>query len=150
MSVASRIGRLTAAGQGAFWLAMGLWPLVHYRSFEAVTGPKEDDWLVKTIGGLIAVVGGTLLASARRRDPTPEAAVLGAAGAAALALADLRFVARGRISKIYLLDVLAEAPFLAGWMAFALGRLRGDADAAGVSGSRCARSRFRLRANPRR
>ena len=122
--MANRIGRATAAGQGAFWLAMGLWPLVHYRSFEAVTGPKEDDWLVKTIGGLIAIVGGTLLVSARRREPTDEAAVLGAAAATALAVADLRFVARGRISRIYLLDVVAEAPFLAGWAAFALGRLR--------------------------
>src|SRR5512138_2105430 len=107
----SRIGRATAVGQGVSWLAMGLWPLVHYRSFEAVTGPKEDDWLVKTVGGLIAIVGGTLLVSARRRDPTPEAAVLGAAAATALAVADLRFVARGRISRVYLLDVVVEAPF---------------------------------------
>ncbi len=123
-SMANRIGRATAVGQGVFWLVMGLWPLVHYRSFEAVTGPKEDDWLVKTIGGLIAIVGGTLLVSARRRDPTPEAAVLGAGAATALAIADLRFVTRGRISRIYLLDVIAEAPFLVGWAAFALPRLR--------------------------
>lgn len=104
---------------GVFWLATGLWPLAHYRSFEAVTGPKD----VKTMGALIAVVGGALLVSARRRDPTPEAAVLGAAAAAALTAADLRFVARGRISRVYLLDVVAEAPFLAGWAAFAIGRL---------------------------
>ncbi len=58
------IGRASALGQGAFWLASGAWPLVHYPSFEAVTGPKEDDWLVKTIGGLIAVVGATLLRGA--------------------------------------------------------------------------------------
>ncbi len=58
------IARATALGQGAFWLAAGVWPLLHYRSFEAVTGPKQDDWLVKTIGGLIAVVGATLLRGA--------------------------------------------------------------------------------------
>ncbi len=106
-----------------FWLATGLWPIVHYDSFEAVTGPKRDDWLVKTVGGLIAVVGATLLASSRRAEPAPEAALLGAASAAALAWADVHFVASERISKVYLLDVLAEAPFLAGWAAFGLWRL---------------------------
>lgn len=121
--VTNGIGRATALGQGAFWLLTGMWPLVHYRSFEAVTGPKKDDWLVKTVGGLIAVVGGTLLVSARRREPVREAALLGVAGAAALAWADLRFVRSGRISGVYLLDVLAESPFLAGWATFALGRL---------------------------
>ncbi|HZZ83477.1 MAG TPA: hypothetical protein VFE30_02980 [Anaeromyxobacteraceae bacterium] len=122
--MASGIGRATALGQGAFWLLTGLWPLAHYRSFEAVTGPKKDDWLVKTIGALIAIVGGTLLASARRGEPAPEVALLGAAGAAALSCADAVFVARGRISPVYLLDVLAESPFLAGWAAYALGRRR--------------------------
>jgi hypothetical protein len=36
-------------------------PAPAHRSFEAVTGPKRDDWLVKTIGGLIAMVGATLI-----------------------------------------------------------------------------------------
>lgn len=120
----ARLGRVTAVGQGAFWLTTGLWPLVHYRSFEAVTGRKEDDWLVKTIGGLIAVIGATLLASSRRDEPPPEAAVLGASAAAALAWADVYYASKGRISKVYLLDVVAEAPFLAGWAAFGVSRLR--------------------------
>lgn len=31
-----------AAAHGLFHVATGLWPLPHYRSFEAVTGPKTD------------------------------------------------------------------------------------------------------------
>ena len=31
--------------QGAFYAVSGLWSIVHLRSFEAVTGPKRDDWL---------------------------------------------------------------------------------------------------------
>jgi hypothetical protein len=127
-----RRGRATALGQGAFWLATGLWPLAHYDSFEAVTGPKEDDWLVKTIGGLIAIVGGTLLAAGWRGRVTREIALLGAASATALAWADVYFVAKGRISKVYLLDALAEAPFLAGWTAFALRARRERRVAAGA------------------
>lgn len=41
-----------------FYLAAGLWPIVSLHSFEAVTGPEQDDWLVKTIGGLIAAIRG--------------------------------------------------------------------------------------------
>ncbi|HYD43250.1 MAG TPA: hypothetical protein VEB43_20625 [Anaeromyxobacter sp.] len=117
-----RLARAAAVGQGAFWLASGLWPLVHYRSFEAVTGPKQDDWLVKTIGGLIAIVGATLTVAGLRRRVTPEIRLLGAASAAALAAADVWFVRRGRISKVYLLDVVAEAPFLAAWAVAGRGR----------------------------
>lgn len=120
-----RIGRATALGQGAFWLATGLWPIVHYRSFEAVTGGKADDWLVKTIGGLIAIIGGALLVAGGRREIPSETALLGAGSAAALAWSDVYHVARRRISKVYLLDAVAEAPFLAGWGALALGRRRG-------------------------
>lgn len=122
----TRTGRATALGQGAFWLATGLWPIAHYRSFEAVTGPKEDDWLVKTIGGLIAVVGGALLVAGWRREVTSATALLGAASAAALAGSDVYHVAKKRISKVYLLDAAAEAPFLAGWAALALARRRGE------------------------
>jgi len=32
-----------------FNLAFGIWPLILYRSFEAVSGPKTDHWLVKTV-----------------------------------------------------------------------------------------------------
>ncbi len=109
------MGRAAAVGQGAFWLATGLWPLVHYRSFEAVTGRKQDDWLVTTIGGLIAVVGATLLSAGWRGKVTREIHLLGAAGAAALSAADVWFVRRGRISRVYLLDEVAEAPILAAW-----------------------------------
>jgi hypothetical protein len=123
--MSERIGRATALGQGAFWLATGLWPIVHYRSFEAVTGGKADAWLVKTIGGLIAVIGGALLVAGGRREISRETALLGAGSAAALAWSDVYHVARRRISKVYLLDAVVEAPFLAGWGTLALGRRRG-------------------------
>jgi hypothetical protein len=48
--------RRLIAFQAAYYLATGLWPLVHLPSFEAVTGPKTDDWLVHMVGLLAAVV----------------------------------------------------------------------------------------------
>jgi hypothetical protein len=45
----------------------------------------------------------------------PELCTVAAASAAGLALVDIIFVGRGRISKIYLADAAAEGAFLAGW-----------------------------------
>ncbi len=39
-----------ALGHSAFYVATGIWPVLSRRSFEAVTGPKREDWLVKTFG----------------------------------------------------------------------------------------------------
>jgi hypothetical protein len=111
--------RTAALVQGAFFTVSGLWPIAHYRSFERVTGPKVDDWLVKTTGGVLAAVGATLLASALRRPirrPRSDARALGMSTAATLALADLVYVARGRISRVYLIDAAAEALLCALWL----------------------------------
>jgi len=43
--------------QGVYFLLTGIWPLLSMRTFEAVTGPKVDRWLVKTVGVLVAVIG---------------------------------------------------------------------------------------------
>jgi hypothetical protein len=102
-----------ARAQGAFYMATGLWPIVHYRSFEAVTGPKADAWLVKTIGGLIAAVGAALLVGAGDRSRALR--VLGLGSALALGASDVWYSLRGRISKVYLVDAVAEAGLIGLW-----------------------------------
>jgi len=106
---------LIALAQGVFYLATGVWPLVSIRSFEAVTGPKADRWLVKTAGVLITAIGAALTLAGRRKSVTPELRLLAVGSAIGLAGIDLVYVARGRISKIYLLDALAELALLVGW-----------------------------------
>jgi hypothetical protein len=109
------IGRAVAAGQGAYYLLTGAWPLVSLKTFYVVTGPKRDGWLVQTVGALIASIGSTLLLGARRKAVSPEVRWLGASSAAALMLVDLVFVARRRISRIYLADAVAELALLGAW-----------------------------------
>jgi hypothetical protein len=104
-----------AVVQGAYYAATGIWPILHLRSFEAVTGPKAEGWLVKTVGGVIGVVGATLLAAGLRKRVTPEVALLGAGSAAVLGAVDVWYAARGRISPVYLLDALPQAVIAAGW-----------------------------------
>ena len=40
-----------------YFMLTGIWPVVHMPSFIAVTGPKTDLWLVRTVGLLIAGIG---------------------------------------------------------------------------------------------
>ena len=74
-----------------------------------VTGRKTDTWLVKTFGGFIAAVGASLLVAADG-DPGARRSAEQAAVAAALTLATAEawYVARGRISPIYLADTTVE------------------------------------------
>jgi hypothetical protein len=118
-----RLGRVLAIGQGAYWGATGLWPIVDLRSFEAVTGPKTEGWLVKTVGGLVAAVGASLFVAGVRRRVTPEIALLGASSAAALGGAAGWYAWRGRIRNIYLADAAVEALLVGAWV-LAAGRRR--------------------------
>lgn len=107
--------RNVALAQGAVFVVSGVWPILNLPTFEMVTGPKVDGWLVKTVGALITTVGLVLLSAARRDRITPEIAGLGVGSAASLAAIDVVYVSRGRISPIYLADAVMETGFIAAW-----------------------------------
>ena len=102
-SVAS--GRATILkAQGAYYIASGLWAVVDRQGFEKLTGRKADYWLVRTVGLLAAAIGLTLLRGARGDRPSSETEVLGLAAGASFTVIDLTYVARRRISAVYLGD----------------------------------------------
>jgi hypothetical protein len=101
--------------QGGFYAVTGLWALVDLDSFMAVTGPKTDLWLVKTVGALVTVIGGVLLTASWRRRVTRDVLLLGIGVALSLAMIDVVYVSTGRISKIYLLDAAAEVGLAIAW-----------------------------------
>jgi hypothetical protein len=111
--------RRLAEAQGAFYVMSGLWPVMHLRSFYAVTGPKTDGWLVQTVGLLLAVVGAVLAVAAWRRRLTPEWRWLAIGIALSLAAVDVVFVARTVIPPIYLADAAGEVVIAAAWWAAA-------------------------------
>ena len=91
---------------GLYYLVGGLWPVVHLRSFFALTGPKREGWLVQTFGLFLAASGVSLLANADGgRRAQERMAVL---GSVALAMCDMYFVARRRLGPIYLADAAVE------------------------------------------
>jgi hypothetical protein len=108
---------LVRSFQGIYYVTTGLWPIFHMRSFERVTGPKHDKWLVKTVGALIVAIGSTILLSADRESVDETARNLGISSALALIGIDSIYSIRGTIPKIYLLDAAVEAAILAGLIA---------------------------------
>lgn len=116
--------RTIAFVQGASYVVTGGWPLVHLRSFEAVTGPKVDDWLVRTVAGLLVTIGIAEIGAARRDEVTPALETIGMGTAATLGAVSAWYAARGRIRRIYLVDAALEGVLVLGWL---LAR-RGDPD----------------------
>lgn len=106
-----------ALTQGGYFALSGLWPLVHYDSFARMTGGKtrQEKWLVRTVGALVTVIGGTLLAAGASRRITPEVAGLGVGSALAFGAAEAIYAAQKRISPIYFADTVLEAAFALGW-----------------------------------
>jgi len=93
--------------QGVYYVLTGVWPLARMPTFEAVTGPKTDDWLVRMVGLLAAVIGGVLLLAIRAGRVTREVLLLAAGTAASFAI-DIVYASGGRISPIYLADAVVE------------------------------------------
>jgi hypothetical protein len=76
-------------GQGIFYLATGVWPLLNMCTFERVTGPKTDRWLVKTAGVVITAIGGALMLAGARRRVSPEIELHAVTSAAGLTATDV-------------------------------------------------------------
>jgi hypothetical protein len=104
--------------QAIYFLITGVWPIVHLRSFMAVTGPKVDYWLVKTVGAIVTVIGIVIGIAAMREGGRfeIELVVLAAGSAAALGAVDVIYVAKRVIARIYLADALVEAILVAAWV----------------------------------
>jgi hypothetical protein len=115
--------RRALAAQGAYYLLTGVAPFASRRAFERITGPKTEWWLVQTTGALVAVAGSGLLSAARRPAPGPEMSAMGAGWALSLAAIEVVYVARRRISPVYLLDAAVQMAITAG-----LAATRGDVD----------------------
>jgi hypothetical protein len=108
--------------QGIFYLLTGLWPIIDIVSFQEVTGPKTDLWLVRTVGVLVSVIGAVFLMAHRSRRVTDEVILLAAGSALGLATIDLVYALSGRISAIYLADAVVEIGLTVLW---GFARLRG-------------------------
>jgi hypothetical protein len=104
-----------ARWQAIYNLLTGGWPLLHRRSFEALTGHKDDFWLVQAVGTLVLAIGATLLIGDRRRTGR-ELRLLGVSSALGLAAIDSIYAARRRIPPVYLGDAAIELIIVMAWL----------------------------------
>jgi hypothetical protein len=109
--------RAVTVVQAAQYITTGIWPIVSASSFQKVTGPKVDVWLVKTVGVLVTVIGAALGVQAARGRLTGETAALAVGSAAGLAAVETYYSAKGRISPVYLVDAAVQCAFVTGWAA---------------------------------
>jgi hypothetical protein len=107
---------IMAMVQGVYFALTGLWPLVHLRSFLAVTGPKTDLWLVHTVGVIVLCIGTALLVATARGEVNGTIIALAVTSALGLATIDVIYVVRRVIAPIYLVDAAAEVLLVTGWL----------------------------------
>ena len=96
-------------------LVTGIWPIADIKSFERITGPKYDKWLVKTVGVVVASIGLAQLVSAKKADRDRTLQVVSAASTFGLAVIDIYYVSRRRIRPVYLVDAAVEIGLGAAW-----------------------------------
>jgi len=102
--------------QAIYFGLTGIWPILHIRSFMAVTGPKIDIWLVKTVGAVIVAIAIPLFTSVVHHNVTIDIMLLAIGSSLGLAAIDVIYVAKKVIAKIYLLDAVAEVILVLAWL----------------------------------
>jgi hypothetical protein len=94
--------------QGGYYLVTGLWPLVHFRSFTALSGPKPDRFQTQTTGALFAAIGFALLVG----EPATRGMRTLSGGTAVAAIgAELAY--RRYLPRVFALDGVLQAACLA-------------------------------------
>jgi hypothetical protein len=102
--------------QGGYLLAIGLWPIVGFKSFTKVTGPRLEGWPTKGVGACTANIGAAIGAAGARGKVARELRILGITTALTFAAMDFWYAGfRRRISKVYLLNGLAQLGFAGLW-----------------------------------
>jgi hypothetical protein len=115
-----KLFKILLVTQAAYIFITAVWPIIHIESFMAVTGPKTDIWLVKTVGALLLPVSICMLSYLRIKTPDTPIFTLGIGIAVAFIIVDVYYSTLDVISDIYLADAAAELLFLIGWIVLAL------------------------------
>ena len=100
---------------GGYLLVTGLWSLLHFESFQKVTGRKTDVWLVKTVAGLVIAIGAGLLVAAQTGRFDPALIVIAMGSAVTLLAIDVIYIFEDVISPVYGIDATIEAMLITWW-----------------------------------
>ena len=106
--------RAVLALQGAYYILSGAFPLVSRRGFEAVTGKKEDWWLVQMVALLAITSGAGILFGLEENAEEINFSTVALSTMAAISFTaiDVAYAFKRKISPVYLLDAVAEIAIL--------------------------------------
>ncbi len=104
-----------------YLLIGGAWPLLSLPTFEEVTGPKSDHFLVRTVALILVLVASILFA--QRKSPVERSAVFMAMGVSFI-LGSVAWIsaAGGWVWKIYFIDGGIHLLFACAWVYLLLRR----------------------------
>lgn len=111
----NKLLKVLLLAQGVYSLLTASWGLIDIESFMAITGPKSDVWLVKTVSVLIIPISLCLLSYLFTRSGFTQAAIVGITSAIGLGAIDFYYSLRDVISKVYLGDGFMQVLFLLMW-----------------------------------
>ncbi|MFD0169246.1 hypothetical protein ACFVJH_34740 [Streptomyces decoyicus] len=110
---------LVARAQGVFYTGGGAWALLRPHSFERYFGPQrmkqEQDWLVKTVSGLLVSCGWSQIRTCTTAQCLVQARRIGVGTALTLLAIDLVYVPAGKVRRSHALDAVIEAGWLVAW-----------------------------------
>lgn len=104
----------------AFFLIGGLWPLVDMQSFESVTGPRSDHWLVRSLAGMLIIVGAALIWSVQRGHIDHSMRGVAAGSSGMLALVALISGMNGPVDPVSVIGASLHGVLALCWVAIML------------------------------
>ena len=107
---------MTLWTQGIYTGSTALWGIIDIDSFQAVTGPKTDLWLVKTVSVVLLAIGISFIMQALRPGNPLPIMLLAILSSAGLATIDMYYAFRDVISPVYLADAVVEIIFFISWV----------------------------------
>lgn len=96
------------------YVTTGLWPIIHYNSFQKITGPKTDVWLVIVVGWFITMSSAVLF-SCYLGGLSDEGLIVALGTPLILGTSDIYYVFKKVISKVYLIDAALEFIIIVFW-----------------------------------
>ncbi len=114
----TRLSRYLILAHGGYLCIGGLWPLIHMDSFEAVTGPKVDEFLVRSIALILLLTAAVLFSQLHGKELELSAVIMGMGISLILGSIAIISAALGYIRAVYFLDGALHVLFGIGWLSF--------------------------------
>lgn len=116
----TRLTRYLIIGHGLYLLVGGLWPLLYMQGFEAVTGPKVEHFLVRSIALILLLTAANLFTQLDKPRVEQSATVMAAGVSLILGLVGIISAAGGWVWPIYFIDGGVHTLFALSWVALSI------------------------------